>query len=48
VLCLLESEQSPPDFPATTRGCGLTTVVEGQLRTVDISSGFGEILLLAR
>jgi hypothetical protein len=48
VLCLVESEQSPPGFPAATRGCGLTTVVEGQLRRVDISSGFGEILLLER
>ncbi len=48
VLCVAESEQSPPDFPATTRGCGRTTVEAGQLRQVDISSGFGEILLVER
>jgi hypothetical protein len=48
VLCVAESEQNPPDFPATTRGCGLAQVREGELRRVDISSGFGEILLIER
>ena len=48
VLCVTDSEKSPPDFPATTRGCGLTTVLAGQIRQVDISSGFGEILLVER
>jgi hypothetical protein len=45
VLCAADSELTPPDFPATTRGCGLTEVRLGELRRVDISSGFGEILL---
>jgi hypothetical protein len=48
VLCVAESEEKPPDFPATTRGCGLVQVREGELRRVDISSGFGEILLVER
>ncbi|MEJ2600793.1 MAG: hypothetical protein P8Z00_20850 [Anaerolineales bacterium] len=48
VLCVAESQVSPPDFPVTTRGCGLTTVLPGQLRRVDVSSGFGEILLIER
>jgi hypothetical protein len=46
VLCVADSEKSPPDFPATTRGCGLAMVLAGQLRCVDISSGFGEIVLV--
>jgi hypothetical protein len=45
ILCLADSESTPPGFPATTRGCGLTQVPPGELRRVDISSGFGEILL---
>lgn len=46
VLCVLDTEETPPDFPATTRGCGRTQVLPGELRRVDISSGFGEILLV--
>jgi hypothetical protein len=46
ILCVADSEKTPPDFPATTRGCGRTEVPPGELRRVDISSGFGEILLL--
>jgi hypothetical protein len=46
VLCVLDAEATPPDFPATTRGCGRTQVMPGELRRVDISSGFGEILLV--
>jgi hypothetical protein len=45
ILCLADTEKTPPGFPATTRGCGLTQVPPGELRRVDISSGFGEILL---
>jgi hypothetical protein len=48
VLCVADSEKSPADFPATTRGCGLATVLAGRIRQVDISSGFGEILLVER
>jgi hypothetical protein len=48
ILCVADSEEIPPDFPATTRGCGQTRVVQGELRQVDISSGFGEILLVER
>jgi hypothetical protein len=48
ILCLADSESTPPGFPATTRGCGLTQVPPGELRHVDISSGFGEILLEER
>jgi hypothetical protein len=46
ILCVADSEKTPPDFPATTRGCGRTHVLPGELRRVDISSGFGEILLV--
>ncbi len=46
ILCVAESENTPPGFPATTRGCGRTHVLPGELRRVDISSGFGEILLV--
>jgi hypothetical protein len=46
VLCVAEAVSTPPDFPTTTRGCGLVKVEAGQLRRVDISSGFGEILLV--
>jgi hypothetical protein len=48
VVCVADSETTPPGFPATTRGCGRTEVLPGALRRVDISSGFGEILLLER
>jgi hypothetical protein len=46
IVCVADSEETPPDFPATTRGCGQTQVIQGELRQVDISSGFGEILLV--
>lgn len=46
VLCLADSEGDPPNFPVTTRGCGRTQVTAGEMRQVDISSGFGEILLV--
>ncbi len=46
VLCLADSESTPPALPARTRGCGLARVMPGELRRVDISSGFGEILLV--
>jgi hypothetical protein len=48
ILCVADTEETPPDFPATTRGCGQTQVRSGELRQVDISSGFGEILLVER
>ena len=48
VICLADSENIPPGFPARTRGCGRTHVAPGKLRRVDISSGFGEIVLLER
>jgi hypothetical protein len=48
VLCVLDSEKTPPDYPAVTRGCGQAQVLAGELRQVDISSGFGEILLVER
>jgi hypothetical protein len=47
LLCLADSEASPPGFPAVTRGCGRAQVQPGGLTQVDISSGFGEILLVA-
>jgi hypothetical protein len=46
ILCVADSDVTPPGFPATTRGCGRTTVQPGERRRVDISSGFGEILLV--
>jgi hypothetical protein len=46
ILCVADSEKNPPDFPAVTRGCGQVNVQEGQIRRVEISSGFGEILLV--
>ncbi len=48
ILCLADSQKMPPAFPATTRGCGRTQVLPGELRRVDVSSGFGEILLIQR
>lgn len=48
VVCVADTEQQPPAFPATTRGCGRTEVPPGTVRRVDISSGFGEILLMER
>jgi len=48
VLCVADAESAPPGFPATTRGCGRTAVPPGKLRRVDISSGYGEIVLIER
>jgi hypothetical protein len=48
ILCVADSDTTPPGFPATTRGCGQTQVPPGALRRVDVSSGFGEILLVER
>jgi hypothetical protein len=48
VLCVLESETTPPSLPATTRGCGRAEVAPGESKHIDISSGFGEILLQPR
>jgi hypothetical protein len=48
ILCVADSEKSPPDFPATIRGCGRVVVQPGVLRRVDISRGFGEILLIGQ
>ena len=48
ILCVADSDKTPPGFPAATRGCGRTVVPQGELRRVDISSGFGEILLEQR
>lgn len=47
LLCLADSEAIPPAFPARTRGCGRVEVAAGSISRVDISSGFGEILLSA-
>lgn len=46
ILCVADSEETPPDFPAHTRGCGRAQVYPGRMSMVNISSGFGEILLL--
>jgi hypothetical protein len=46
ILCVADSDATPPGFPAKTRGCGRTQVPAGALRRVDISSGFGEIVLV--
>jgi hypothetical protein len=46
LLCVANSDSTPPSFPARTRGCGRATVPPGPLARVDISSGFGEILLV--
>jgi len=48
ILCVADSEKSPPDFPATTRGCGRVEIQPGSLHHVDISRGFGEILLMGQ
>jgi hypothetical protein len=48
VICLAESEQQPPGFPARTRGCGRSEVPPGVVKRVDLSSGFGEVLLIDR
>ena len=45
-LCLADSDAVPPGFPARTRGCGRATVTAGAVGRIDISSGFGEILLV--
>jgi len=46
ILCVADSDKTPPDFPVTTHGCGRVQVPPGALRRVDISRGFGEILLI--
>lgn len=46
IICVADSEALPPDFPARTRGCGQVQVSSGRMSMVNISSGFGEILLL--
>jgi hypothetical protein len=46
LLCLANTDTLPPSFPARTRGCGRATVPPGAPARVDISSGFGEILLI--
>jgi hypothetical protein len=45
VLCLGESAGLPGSFPIAVRGCGLASIAQGEARQVNISSGFGEILL---
>lgn len=47
LLCLADSDATPPGFPARTRGCGRVELAAGAVRRVDVSSGFGEILLVA-
>ncbi|MEJ2211636.1 MAG: hypothetical protein P8129_21730 [Anaerolineae bacterium] len=50
-LCLAYPESSPagpagePPLPLNIRGCGRLALEAGQTRIVDVSSGFGEILL---
>ena len=47
VLCLADlDEQTSDSFPITTRGCGQVMVQSNIMRQVNISSGFGEILLI--
>jgi hypothetical protein len=46
LLCVADSDSTPPSFPARTRGCSRTAVPAGGMARVDISSGFGEILLI--
>jgi len=45
VICLGDAESPPEGFPVNTRGCGQVAVAAGALVQVNISSGFGEILL---
>lgn len=45
VICLADADSPPAGFPVNTRGCGPVTVTSAELQRVDISSGFGEILL---
>ena len=53
-LCLAypEGEGDPsangPPLPLSIRGCGRLVLEAGQARVVDVSSGFGEILLQER
>jgi hypothetical protein len=48
-LCLADSDSAPSAaFPLTTRGCGRLAVQPGTPQQVDISSGFGEIVLVVR
>lgn len=47
ILCVGEENTSAPaSFPLRTRGCGQVSVPPSGVKTVDISSGFGEILLV--
>lgn len=46
VLCLGESVAQPGSFPIDLRGCGLASLIAGEQKRVDFSSGFGEVLLL--
>lgn len=48
VVCLADATQLPPALPATTRGCGQVEVPAGRVQQADLSSGFGEVLLIPR
>ncbi|MBK9714254.1 MAG: hypothetical protein IPO81_23550 [Kouleothrix sp.] len=45
-VCLADSSGAAT-FPLTTRGCGKVTVPPATMRQIDISSGLGEIVLVA-
>jgi hypothetical protein len=45
VLCLGESEGQPGEYPISIRGCGLASLPSTSAQQMNISSGFGEILL---
>ncbi|HSM54764.1 MAG TPA: hypothetical protein VK879_01300, partial [Candidatus Sulfomarinibacteraceae bacterium] len=48
VLCLADAAgPSPTDYPLAVRGCGAFMVPPGAVVEVNVSSGFGEILLEA-
>jgi len=46
IVCLAESQSAAGAFPVSTRGCGRVTIPENIVVTLDISSGFGEVLLI--
>ncbi len=46
VLCLADATQPPPALPATTRGCGLVDVPTSGVGRADLSSGFGEVVVV--
>lgn len=47
IVCLAESQDAAGAFPVSIRGCGRVNIHDDEQVGLDISSGFGEILLIS-